>query len=148
MQKIQLNDIKDKEGTKEFDYFLGLLATDGCVTSNRVVLDFCEANKELLLYWNSFLNNKCNITQTIHKKFKTKQYRIAFRNSEIVKYLANFGIIPNKTNNIKLKYINWDVLRGIIDGDGCISEGNYGSTLKISITSGCKMFLLQIQEFL
>lgn len=40
-----------------------------------------------------------------------------------------------------------DVLRGIIDGDGCISDTNHGNTLRISITSGCKKFLEQIKEF-
>lgn len=49
---------------------------------------------------------------------------------------------------MKLKYINWDVLRGIIDGDGCISSTNSGNTIKLGITSACKEFLIQIQEFL
>lgn len=61
---------------------------------------------------------------------------------------ATFGIIPRKTYNLKLKYINWDVLRGIIDGDGCIASTNNGSTLRIDITSGCKEFLEQIRQFL
>lgn len=147
-RRVNLEDIKDKEGTSDFDYFLGLLATDGCVTGDRIVLDFSEDNKELLDYWNEFLGNKCEITCSIHKVFKLPQYRIAFRNPDIRDYLATFGIIPRKTFNLKLKYINWDVLRGIIDGDGCIASTNNGSTLRIDITSGCKEFLEQIQRFL
>ena len=147
-QKITLQNISSKEGTQDFDYFLGLLATDGCVTDNRIVLDFSEENKELLDYWNEFLENKCNITCTIHKVFKVPQYRIAFRNTEVAEYLATFGIIPNKTFDLKLKYINWNVLRGIIDGDGCIASMNYGSTLRILITSGCLKFMQQIESFL
>ena len=147
-QKITLQNISSKEGTQDFDYFLGLLATDGCVTGNRIVLDFSEENKELLDYWNEFLENKCNITCTIHKVFKVPQYRIAFRNTEVAEYLATFGIIPNKTFDLKLKYINWNVLRGIIDGDGCIASMNYGSTLRILITSGCLKFMQQIESFL
>lgn len=146
-RKVELNDIKSKEGTRDFDYFLGLLATDGCITDNRVVLDFSEQNKELLNYWNEFLGNKCNIITSIHKVFKIPQYRIAFRNQDICDYLATFGIIQNKTFNLTLKYMNWDVLRGIIDGDGCITESNHGSTIRIGITSGCKQFLQQIQKF-
>ena len=146
-RKVNLEDIKSKEGTSDFDYFLGLLATDGYITNNRVVLDFSEENKELLDYWNEFLGNKCNITVSIHKVFKVPQYRIAFRNEEVCKYLETFGITPNKTFNLTLKYINWDVIRGIIDGDGCVSSSNQGSTIRISITSGCKKFLEQIQQF-
>lgn len=145
---VTIEDIKSKEGTSDFDYFIGLLATDGCITGNKIVLDFSEANKELLDYWNEFLGGTCNITCSIHKVFKVPQYRIAFRNDDIVTYLASFGIIPRKTFNLKLNYVNWDVLRGIIDGDGCVYETNNGSTLGISITSGYKPFLEQIQVFL
>lgn len=146
-RKVELEDIKSKEGTRDFDYFLGLLATDGCITGNRVVLDFSEENKELLDYWNEFLGNKCTITKSIHKVFEVPQYRIAFRNQDICDYLGLYGIVPNKTFDLHLSYINWDVLRGIIDGDGCVAESNNGSTIKIGITSGCKEFLEQIQAF-
>lgn len=146
-RKIELSDIKSKEGTRDFDYFLGLLATDGCITDNRVVLDFSEENKELLDYWNEFLGNKCNIIVSIHKVFKVPQYRIAFRNQDVCDFLSTYGIVPNKTFDLTLKYINWDVLRGIIDGDGCITESNHGSTIRVGITSGCKEFLQQIQKF-
>ena len=148
LRKIELEDIESKKNTREFDYFLGLLATDGCVTDNRIVLDFSEENKELLHYWNEFLGNKCNITCHIHKVFQVPQYRIAFRNQEVVDFLESYGITPNKTFSIILKYINWDVLRGIIDGDGCVSVTNKGTTLKVGITSANKKFLEQIQQFL
>lgn len=147
-RKVKLEDIKSKEHTRDFDYFLGVLATDGCVTGDRIVLDFSEENKELLSYWNEFLGNKCNINTSIHKVFKVPQYRIAFRNPDIAQYLATFGIVPRKTFDLQLKYINWDVLRGIIDGDGCIASMNNHTTLRILITSGCKKFLDQIQLFL
>ena len=145
---VELEDISSKESTRDFDYFIGLLATDGCVTGNKIVLEFGEKNKELLDYWNEFLGNKCTINVSIHRVFKVPQYRISFRNKEIADYLGTFGIIPRKSFNLKLKYINWDVLRGIIDGDGCISTTNTGNTISLGITSACKNFLIQIQDFL
>lgn len=45
---IKLEDIKDKEGTNSFDYFIGLLASDGCVTNNNIVLDFADQICEFL----------------------------------------------------------------------------------------------------
>lgn len=99
---IELEDISSKEGTQDFDYFLGLLATDGCVTNNKIILDFSEENKELLDYWNEFLGNKCNINVSIHKVFKVPQYRISFRNEEVANYLATFGIIPRKSLNLSI----------------------------------------------
>lgn len=146
-RKVSLEDIKSKEGTPDFDYFIGLLATDGCITGNKIILDFSEANKELLDYWNEFLGNKCNINCSIHKVFKVPQYRIAFSNPEIKNFLKDYGIVPNKTFSLQLPYINWNVLRGIIDGDGCILNRNNGKTLAVVITSGCKEFLEQIQNF-
>ena len=50
LQKVTLDSIKNQEGSSDFDYFLGILATDGCVTGNRVVLEFSENNKEILDY--------------------------------------------------------------------------------------------------
>lgn len=95
-----------------------------------------------------FLGNTCSIKCSIHKKYQVPQYRIDFRNQEICDYLASFGITPRKSLTLKLKYINWDVLRGIIDGDGCVREQNHGRTVSIEITSGSKIFLEQIQQFL
>lgn len=145
---VKLENLKNKEGTESFDYFLGILATDGCITDDRIVLDFSEENKEILNYWNDFLGNKCNITMSIHKVYKTPQYRIAFRSSDISEYLKTFGIIPRKTSILCLKYINWSVLRGIIDGDGCIVLDKRQNTIRVNITSGSEVFLEQIQSFL
>lgn len=47
---VKLENLKNKEGTESFDYFLGILATDGCITDDRIVLDFSEENKEILNY--------------------------------------------------------------------------------------------------
>lgn len=148
LQKVALDNIKNQEGSSDFDYFLGILATDGCITENRVVLEFSENNKEILDYWNTFLGNTCSIRCSIHKKYQVPQYRIAFRNQEICDYLGSFGITPRKSLTLKLKYINWDVLRGIIDGDRCVTERNRERTVSIEITSGLKIFLEQIQQFL
>jgi len=148
LRKVNLEIIKSQEGTSDFDYFLGILATDGCITRNNVVLEFSEANKDILNQWNEFLGNACSITCYIHKKYKVPQYRIAFKNQDICNYLYDFGITPRKSMTLKLKYINWDVLRGIIDGDGCVREQNYGRTITIEISSSSKIFLEQIQQFL
>ena len=47
---INYEDFISKKDTNEFYYFIGLLASDGCITGNRVVLDFSNKNKELLNY--------------------------------------------------------------------------------------------------
>lgn len=37
-------------------------------------------------------------------------------------YLATFGITERKSLTLKLKYINWNVLLGIFDGDGSLTK--------------------------
>lgn len=48
VRKINLLDIKNKENTPDFYYFIGILATDGCVSNDTVSLEFSEENSEIL----------------------------------------------------------------------------------------------------
>lgn len=147
-RRINLSDIQPKEGTDAFDYFIGVLITDGCNTKGAIIMDFGEKDKEILEYWNEFLGNKLNITTSIHNKYNIPQYRLSFRSKPVVEYLESFGIVERKTYTAKLKYINWSILRGIIDGDGSIFNETNSERLRLTITSGSEEFLLQIKEFL
>ncbi len=147
-RRISLEDIKSKEGTDAFDYFIGVLLTDGCNTKGAIILDFAEQDKEILYHWNNFLGNKCNINISYHSKYKTPQYRISFRSKEVIPYLESFGIVENKSLIVKAPYINWPLLRGIFDGDGSIFNETDSKRLRVTFTSGSEKFLIQIQEFL
>lgn len=149
VRKINLEDIKNKENTPDFDYFIGILATDGCVSNNTISLEFSEDNSEILTHWNTFLENKCNVNTHLNKKTGITYYKISFMNKEICNYLEKFGITPRKSLNITISYINWDVLRGIFDGDGSLSyDLRHGLSAKFRIASGSIDFLNQIKEFL
>ncbi len=145
---ISLEDIKSKEGTDAFDYFIGVLLTDGCNTKGAIILEFAENNKEILDYWNEFLGNKCNINVSYHHVYKTPQYRLAFRSKEVIPYLESFGIVENKSLIVKAPYINWSLLRGAFDGDGCVTRETNSKRLRVTFTSGSLVFLEQIKEFL
>lgn len=146
---VFLEDIKSKEGTPEFDYFLGILATDGYIYNGAVSLEFAENNKDILIYWNEFLGNKCNILSHFDKKDTKIYYKISFMNREICEYLSTFGITERKSLTLEMKYINWNVLLGIFDGDGSIVlDKRRGLSARLKIASGSKKFLEQINEFL
>lgn len=147
-RRVSLKDIKRHEGTDAFDYFIGVLLTDGCNTKGAIVLDFAEQDKEILEYWNEFLGNKCNINISYHKVYKTPQYRIAFRSKEIIPYLESFGIKERKSTDVKFPYLNWSILRGAFDGDGSVFNETDSERLRVTFTSGSEHFLLQIKEFL
>lgn len=91
----------------------------------------------------------CNINSRVSKINGNTYYNIKYKNKEIVEYLSKYGIVPRKSNILELPYINWNILLGIFDGDGCISKENKGLYgYKFTITSGSIKFITQIQEFL
>lgn len=144
---VELDIWKSQENTEQFDYFLGILATDGCITGTCVALEFAENNKEILDLYNSFLGNVCNINSRYCPKKDNTYYNIKYKNQDIVDYLFTFGITPRKTNTLKLKYINWNVLRGVFDGDGCIIKDKRCCSFKFKITSGSLAFINQLEDF-
>ena len=76
-KKFNIDSIKNKLNSSEFEYFLGILATDGSICNNIISLEFSEENKEILEYWNNFLGGNMNIN--IHTNSKgIDYYKISF----------------------------------------------------------------------
>lgn len=71
-KKFNIDTVKDKLNTPEFEYFLGILATDGSICNNIIALEFSEENKEILDHWNNFLGGNMNIN--IHTNAKGMDY--------------------------------------------------------------------------
>lgn len=123
--------------TNDFDaYFIGLLLTDGYVARDREIgIDLTDEDCI------SFLS------KTIGKEYKTylsspntktdnplPKYRLILSDIKLVQDIARFGIIPNKSNILqgpKLFEEEWHflpyIIRGIIDGDGCVFSTSYGA---------------------
>lgn len=135
-RRVNLEDLISKENTPEFDYFLGILATDGCICNKIISLEFSEENKEILDYWNEFLGGNCRINLHKNKKSGKISYKISFMNKEICEYLKNFGITERKSFSLKLKYINWNVLLGVFDGDGSLTlDSRHGKSWRFKIAT-------------
>lgn len=146
-KKVQEEILLNKVGTRDFDYFLGILASDGSICQNTISLEFAENNKEILEHWNSFLEGACNIN--IHtNKFGTIYYKISFMNKKVCELLSTYGITPNKSLTITMPYMNWDILRGIFDGDGSLVKDSRSNNWRFKISSGSVQLLKQIQLFL
>lgn len=121
---------KLKKIKSEFDaYYLGLLLTDGYISRNTDVgLDLIDEDCI------KFLSN------SIGKNYKTYCYnndkpihRLIISDIELVNNLKRLGVISNKTYTIQPPKLNEDeekfipyIIRGIIDGDGCVSSTSYG----------------------
>lgn len=148
--RVSLDTIKLKEGTPEFDYFIGILATDGNVHRAKVALQFAENNKEILEHWVKFLDNKVDIKAYTRRSDGRTYYSVVFKNWEIADYLKEYGITEKKTFTLKLKYLNWNVLLGIFDGDGCLAiehKTPNGYSWRFSICSASITFIEQLNDF-
>jgi hypothetical protein len=129
----------------ETQYWLGWLATDGCLTNNSIVLEVSEKDCYILEYYKKYLNNEVSINKQYNKKFGTNLYRVAFKNKETYTLLKSIGITERKSLTLELKIpLSFSMLRGIIDGDGSVREG----TIDVSIYSSSEKFTNQIYSFL
>jgi intein-encoded DNA endonuclease-like protein len=123
------------------DYWIGILATDGCCQKNKsVVLAVSKKDIELLNKFKNFLGGNVNII-----KDPKDIVRISFRNPEIYTYLNSIGISPNKSLTLDIKIpLNFDIIRGIIDGDGSVHK----TVNSVSIYSSSIKFIFKINNFL
>ena len=125
--------------SREKAYFLGLLYTDGTITfpingsqcKISLVLSG-QDGKELLEKFKQKINFTGPITKYLPKSKKdinTNQisYKISLFSNKMGEDLINLGVLPNKTYICKypkqsiLNNFEKDFVRGLIDGDGCIS---------------------------
>jgi hypothetical protein len=137
----------DKIGSPEFDYFIGILASDGCIVDTCTALEVKDL--ELIENYNKFLGFRCNINSRKSKVNGNVYYNIKYKNKEIVNFLSEYGIVPRKSNILMLPYINWNILLGIFDGDGSITKDKrYECCFKFTITSGSINFINQVKKFL
>lgn len=134
---------------EDFDYFLGILASDGNVVRDQIrISSISDENVEFLQHWVHFLDNKVKIHRNLRKD-KQKYYNaVAFKNQDIVQLLSTqYGITPNKTFTLQLPYINWNVVRGCFDGDGCLVKDKRCLSWKFEIATASILFANQLNDF-
>lgn len=131
------------------NYWLGWLASDGCLTNGAIVLELQERDNSILEEYIKFIGYPLNINTSYSKKFNKYLKRVAFRHAETYQYLINLGITPRKSNTLHVNMdIDFDFLRGVFEGDGNIIEINNRTGLSISIASNSNMFIEQLSIFL
>ncbi len=131
-------------------YILGLLASDGCVYSDRPRVKFSVHEKDRVL------------TETVRDELapgspilmeRCRDYKLAkvhFTSPEMCKDLAKLGIVPKKSHILTWPtllpeaFVN-SFLLGILDGDGCLmtDKRKLSPHYIISITSASPAFLEQ-----
>lgn len=132
-------------------YFLGLMLTDGYIQdNNKFGIDLTD--EDCIKFISDVTGKTYNYYDDGENK-KTR-YRLVFSNKEIVKKLEEYGVTRRKSKIIpaislsekEQKFLPY-LIRGIIDGDGCIYKTSYGAPA-MYICSASEEFIRWIKEIL
>lgn len=138
-------------------YYIGLMMTDGYITDEtRVGIDLTDEDCISFLSKTIGHNYKTYEPSSgdLNIQGKKQRHRLILSDRGLVQDLARFGIVPNKSLTLqppKLlpeeeKYIPY-IIRGIIDGDGCIYKTTYDAPA-FYITSKSKDFIDWVYDVL
>lgn len=110
------------EWSSDFAYAIGLLATDGNLSSDGRHFDLTSKDAQLIKIFKKCLNIKNKIGPK-NNGYKAKKYfHIQFGDVNFYRFLLNIGLMPKKSKIIsELKIPDnyfFDFLRGHFDGDG------------------------------
>ena len=138
--------------TSPFDaYLIGLLLTDGYVLSDRDGLGLDMTDEDVISFVAKTIGtNYKSYDDGIHKT----KHRVLITRPGISNQVERFGIIPNKSTILPApKLLDEEkqflpyIIRGIIDGDGCVSKTSYGGA-QFYICTMSKDFAIWVTEIL
>ena len=141
-----------KEITSPFDaYLIGLIMTDGYVLSDRDGLGLDMTDEDVIKFVASTIGTNY---KTYIEEGRKNRYRVLINVQGISKEVERFGIVPRKSKIIEMpklldkerQYLPY-IIRGIIDGDGCVSKTSYGGA-QFYICSMSEQFVDWIIEVL
>lgn len=144
----------------EFDaYFIGLLMTDGYLTSRGTDLGIDLIDEDCIKFlsevigkeYKTYASDRSSLTDKYNRQ---DRHRLVLSDSDLVEQAKRYGITANKTANLQgfalsnseSAFIPY-LVRGIIDGDGCIFETSYGAPA-VYIISQSKKFLEWVEELM
>lgn len=134
--KIDKNFYINKD--KKFYYFLGLMASDGNVKNSKTfsISQSGENGRKII----KFINEIIGSDYPIYHNKKVDNYNLTITEPQVVKELASYNIVSNKTLTYELpvdldgKNFNY-FLQGYIDGDGSVGVYDNGNGVKTGVVS-------------
>ena len=149
--KKRINSLAFSKLTKDSSYWLGIMITDGYINKDNSGFELSLKDKEHIEKFKTFLQSKHKIQErviTLNDKL-CYAYRISIKDRTIVNDLNKWGCINNKSFIVRLPHLEEELMpsliRGIFDGDGCISITN---KKLLSICSASYLFLKDVYEYL
>lgn len=139
-------------------YLLGFLLTDGCIYYNsnsntyKVSLQLKDSDKYIIELFKNQLNSSNVIVQDVRKRktIVTCGYSCTITNNIVAKDLISLGVAVGKPNrtfpNIDIKLLP-HLLRGIFDGDGCVTYRKNHNTYRARVNIvGYSSILIPIHD--
>lgn len=144
------NSFFDEINSIEKAYFLGLMYADGTISNRSIVIALQEEDKSILEKFKNALNYTGNLKFINYNNIKWKtEIKLCIYSRELVEALTKIGCIRRKTYNMSLPKIEMlyysHFIRGLFDGDGCITKSKNGYYFSIT---GNKSFLYDINSIL
>lgn len=147
-KKYYLNKNFFKTWSSEMAWVLGLIATDGCMSKDNPTvslssqdLEIIDKVKNILEYSGPIRNYDC--------------YILSIYDRTMYSDLLSLGIEPAKSFTLELPNIPeefmGDFIRGVLDGDGCISidnRENRNPRLFVRIVTASKNFFYDLFDYL
>lgn len=149
----KLADAKKMIWNTNFAYALGLITSDGNLSSDGRHLAFISTDMDLIETFKKCLDLKNRVSLKKSDGYsmgnKKKCYVVQFGNVKLYNFLTDIGLGPNKSKTIGSLLIPpaylADFLRGLIDGDGSIGYFMHPESkrkqFRIRITSASRLFL-------
>lgn len=116
---------KSYSWTPELAYAVGLITTDGNLSSDGRHISLTSSDLQLLTTFKNCLGLSNTITKNPKGSYSKKQsYKIQFGDVSFYKWLQEIGLMPRKTSRLNEISVPdeffRDFLRGHLDGDGSI----------------------------
>lgn len=139
-------------------YWLGVMYSDGCVyeySNGRYIISLEMIDKEHIEKFKNALNSDHKVCAIYHKGYENAKlsYSIHICDNKIANDLINLGCIPKKSlylskiPDIPQEFI-YDFIRGVVDGDGCISYKTTKDSYSFMLTGASPLFLKNIMKLL
>lgn len=134
------------DGSDFGDYLLGYALGDGSlgVKDGQVVcLDISSSDREHLVKIQSLWDKRVRLLDPYKGNSRLVTY-----DRNIARSCLEFGLVPAKSYvGCRVARMNYAVLRGLLDSDGCVRFGNKGRTLLVE-WFGHPSYMEQVYEFL
>lgn len=121
--------------SNQFDaYFLGLLLTDGYVTTREKDIGLDLTDEDAIKFISEIIGHGYKKYEYPDENNRLPRYRIVISDKRLVENVKRYRIVRNKTYTLQgpdlkeeeKKYLPY-IIRGIIDEDGCIFKTSYGA---------------------